>query len=114
MIRRPPRSTLFPYTTLFRSLETGYLSDPEKVTASEIAKKAGADFVKTSTGLGPSGATEADVRLLRQTVGPEMGVKAAGGIRTLSDALRMLEAGASRLGSSAAVPILDEAARLVE
>ena len=95
-------------------LETGYLSDPEKVTASEIAKKAGADFVKTSTGLGPSGATEADVRLLRQTVGPEMGVKAAGGIRTLSDALRMLEAGASRLGSSASVAIVDEAARLVE
>ena len=86
-------------------LETGFLSDPEK---------AGADFVKTSTGFGPSGATEADVRLLRQTVGPEMGVKAAGGIRTLSDALRMLEAGASRLGSSASVAIVEEAARLVE
>jgi deoxyribose-phosphate aldolase len=93
-------------------LENAYLSDPQKVAACEIAKRAGADFVKTSTGFGPHGATEADVRLMRQTVGPRMGVKAAGGIRTLSDALRMLRAGATRLGSSASLSILAEAARL--
>ncbi len=94
-------------------LENAYLSDEEKVAACQIAKKAGADFVKTSTGFGPSGATETDVRLMRQTVGPTIGVKAAGGIRTLGDALRMLQAGASRLGASASVAILAEAARLV-
>jgi deoxyribose-phosphate aldolase len=93
-------------------LENAYLSDEEKVVACKIAKEAGADYVKTSTGFGPSGATEADVRLMRQTVGPEMGLKAAGGIRTLSDALRLLEAGASRLGASASVAILAEAAAL--
>ena len=82
-------------------LENAYLTDAEKVAACEIAKRTGADFVKTSTGFGPHGATEADVRLMRQAVGPAMGVKAAGGIRTLSDALRMLQAGATRLGTSA-------------
>lgn len=91
-------------------LENAYLSDKEKVAACRIGKKAGADFVKTSTGFGPSGATESDVRLMRETVGLEMGVKAAGGIRTLSDALRMLQAGANRLGASASVAILAEAA----
>ncbi len=94
-------------------LENAFLTDAQKVAACKIAQKAGADFVKTSTGFGPSGATEADVRLMRQTVGPEMGVKAAAGIRTLADALRMLEAGASRLGLSASVAILAEAARRV-
>ena len=93
-------------------LENAYLTDAEKVAACEIAKRAGADFVKTSTGFGPHGATEADVRLMRQAVGPAMGVKAAGGIRTLSDALRMLQAGATRLGASASVSILAEAAGL--
>jgi deoxyribose-phosphate aldolase len=93
-------------------LENAYLTDEEKVMACKIAREAGADYVKTSTGFGPSGATEADVRLMRQSVGPEMGVKAAGGIRTLSDALRLLEAGASRLGASASVAILAEAAAL--
>ncbi len=93
-------------------LENAYLSDEQKVTACEIAKRAGADFVKTSTGFGPHGATEADVRLMRRTVGPTMGVKAAGGIRTLSDALRMLQAGATRLGASATLSILAEAASL--
>jgi len=93
-------------------LENGYLSDPQKVAACEIVKRAGADFVKTATGFGPRGATEADVRLMRQTVGPGMGVKAAGGIRTLSDALRMLQAGATRLGTSASLSILEEATKL--
>ncbi len=93
-------------------LENAYLSDEEKVAACQIAKKAGADYVKTSTGFGPSGATDADVRLMRRTVGPTMGVKAAGGIRTLSDAWRLLKAGASRLGASASVVILAEAADL--
>ena len=92
-------------------LENAYLSDEQKVTACQIAKQAGADYVKTSTGLGPSGATEADVRLMRGTVGTSMGVKAAGGIRTLADALKMVEAGADRLGTSASVAILAEAAR---
>lgn len=91
-------------------LENAYLSDEEKVAACHIVKATGADFVKTSTGFGPSGAREEDVRLMRQTVGPQMGVKAAGGIRTLDDALRMVRAGASRLGTSASVAILQEAA----
>lgn len=93
-------------------LENAYLSDPEKVAACQTAERAGADFVKTSTGFGPSGATEADVRLMRATVGPKMGVKAAGGIRTLANALNMLKAGANRLGTSAGVSILREAVRL--
>ncbi len=94
-------------------LENAYLTEREKAAACQIAKRAGADFVKTSTGFGPSGATEADVRLMRQTVGPELGVKAAGGIRTLADALRMLQAGATRLGTSQSLAILAEAAALM-
>jgi len=94
-------------------LENAYLTDEEKVAACRVAELAGADFVKTSTGFGPSGATQADVRLMRQTVSPAVGVKAAGGIRTLTDALRMLEAGANRLGTSAGVAILQEAAGLL-
>lgn len=93
-------------------LENAYLSDEQKVAGCEIAQRAGADFVKTSTGFGPHGATEADVQLMRRTVGPMMGVKAAGGIRTLADALRMLQAGATRLGTSASLSILAEAASL--
>ena len=93
-------------------LENAYLTEEEKLAACRIAEKVGADFVKTSTGFGPSGATEADVRLMRQTVGPTVGVKAAGGIRTLADTLRMLEAGANRLGTSASVAIWQEAASL--
>ncbi len=95
-------------------LENCYLSDEEKVAACRIVKDAGADFVKTSTGFGPSGARVEDVRLMRQTVGPAMGLKAAGGIRTLSDALAMLQAGATRLGTSASVGIMQEALRAVE
>jgi deoxyribose-phosphate aldolase len=93
-------------------LETTLLSDEEKVAACRIAVRAGADFVKTSTGFGAVGATAHDVRLMREAVGPEVGVKAAGGIRTLADTLTLLEAGASRLGTSATVPILEEAVRL--
>ena len=94
-------------------LENGYLTDQQKVNACDIVKRSGADFVKTSTGFGPSGATESDVRLMRHTVGPVMGVKAAGGIRTLNDALRMLQAGATRLGTSASLAILAEASALI-
>lgn len=90
-------------------LENAYLSDEEKVVACQIAQRSGADYVKTSTGFGPSGAKAEDVRLMRQTVGPTMGVKAAGGIRNLLDAVRMLEAGATRLGTSASIAILEEA-----
>jgi deoxyribose-phosphate aldolase len=92
-------------------LENGYLSDTEKITACRIAQRAGADFVKTSTGFNSMGATEGDVRLMRAAVGPNMGVKAAGGIRTLAAALGMLRAGANRLGTSAGVSILREATR---
>lgn len=95
-------------------IENAFLSDKEKVAASKIVKKAGSDYVKTSTGFGPSGATVADVRLMREAVGPTMGVKAAGGIRTLADVLRLLEAGATRIGASSSVAILAEAARVVQ
>jgi deoxyribose-phosphate aldolase len=87
-------------------LETGYLSDEQIVRASRIAVAAGADFVKTSTGFGPRGASIEDVRAMRSTVGPDIGVKAAGGIRDLDAALAMLEAGANRIGSSAGIEIL--------
>ena len=89
-------------------LECCYLTDEEKVLGCNLAKDAGFDFVKTSTGFGTGGATVHDVRLMRETVGPDMGVKAAGGIRTLADALAMIDAGANRLGCSAGVDILGE------
>lgn len=95
-------------------LENAYLSDDEKLAACHIVKAAGAEFVKTSTGFAPTGAKEEDVRLMRQAVGSTMGVKAAGGIRTLDDALRMLQAGATRLGTSASVSILAEAVRSLQ
>ena len=88
-------------------IETCLLTDEEKVRVCQIAKEAGADFVKTSTGFSTGGATVRDVELMRRTVGPEMGVKAPGGIRTLEDALAMIEAGASRLGASAGVKIIE-------
>ena len=81
-------------------LETCLLTDEQKVLACRAAVAAGADFVKTSTGFSTAGATVADVRLLRETVGPDVGVKASGGIRTREDALAMLEAGATRIGAS--------------
>jgi deoxyribose-phosphate aldolase len=92
-------------------LETAYLTDEQKVTACRLAEESGADYVKTSSGFGPGGATVDDVRLMRSAVGPKVGVKAAGGIRTLDDALALLRAGASRLGTSASVAILSEAAQ---
>lgn len=87
-------------------LETALLTDEEKVIASALAKKAKADFVKTSTGFGPGGATVYDVALMRETVGPEMGVKASGGVRTSDDAEDMIAAGATRIGASAGIEIV--------
>ncbi|HEY3310083.1 MAG TPA: deoxyribose-phosphate aldolase [Anaerolineales bacterium] len=89
-------------------LEMCYLDQREKIIGCLLAKQAGADFVKTSTGFGAGGATVEDVSLMRRVVGNEMGVKAAGGIRTWPDALRMITAGANRLGASAGVLILKE------
>lgn len=90
-------------------LETCLLTDAEKVRACLAAKRAGADFVKSSTGFSAGGATEADVALMRRTVGPKMGVKASGGVRSLDDLLRMVAAGANRIGTSSGVKILEEA-----
>lgn len=89
-------------------IETCLLSDEEKRRACKLSVAGGADFVKTSTGFSTGGATTADITLMRETVGPEMGVKASGGIRTLEAAEAMIEAGATRLGVSAAVSILEE------
>jgi deoxyribose-phosphate aldolase len=89
-------------------IEAVLLSMEEKVVACQLAKAAGADFVKTSTGFAGGGATVEDVRLMRQTVGAQMGVKAAGGIRSYADALAMVEAGASRIGASAGVQIVKQ------
>ena len=87
-------------------LECCYLSDGEKVTAAKLAEEAGADFVKTSTGVGPSGATVEDVRLLRSVLSPKVKVKAAGGIKSREQALAMVEAGAERVGTSHGVEIV--------
>ena len=87
-------------------LETALLTDEEKVIASRLAKEAKADFVKTSTGFSSAGATVSDVALMRETVGPEMGVKAAGGIHTQTDMEEMIAAGATRIGASAGVAIM--------
>lgn len=87
-------------------IEAAFLTDDEKVKICEIARDTGADFVKTSTGFGPGGATAHDVRLMRAVVGGEMGVKAAGGIRDLTTAREMIEAGATRIGASASVKIV--------
>lgn len=86
-------------------IETCLLTDDEKVKACELAKAAGADFVKTSTGFSKGGATASDIKLMRQTVGDKMGVKAAGGVRTYEDAKAMVEAGATRIGASASISI---------
>jgi len=90
-------------------IETAYLTRDEKIVACKLVKEAGADFVKTSTGLFGKGATVEDVELMRRTVGKDFGVKAAGGIRTYADALAMIEAGANRIGTSTAVQIIKEA-----
>jgi len=87
-------------------LETALLTRDEKVMGSSLAKAAGADFVKTSTGFASGGATVEDVKLMRETVGPDIGVKASGGIRTQEDARAMVEAGATRIGASASVKIV--------
>lgn len=90
-------------------LEMCFLDQREKIIGCLLCQRAGADFVKTSTGFGPGGATLEDVSLMRRLVGAGMGVKAAGGIRTLQDALQMISAGANRLGASAGISILKEA-----
>jgi deoxyribose-phosphate aldolase len=87
-------------------LETGGLSENEKIIGCALSKAAGAHFVKTSTGFGPGGATVADVRLMKSVVGPEIEVKASGGVRTADDAKAMIEAGATRIGASASVAIV--------
>jgi deoxyribose-phosphate aldolase len=90
-------------------LETALLDDSQKVVACTLARLAGADFVKTSTGFGPGGATAQDVALMRLTVGPRIGIKAAGGIRSLEDLKTMVAAGATRIGASASVKIIEAA-----
>ena len=94
-------------------IEACLLTDEEKARACELSVKAGADFVKTSTGFSKWGAKEEDVALMRKTVGPNVGVKAAGGIRTYEDAVKMVKAGANRLGCSAGIAIVqgEEAAK---
>ena len=89
-------------------IETCLLTDDEKVKACQAAMRAKADFVKTSTGFSKAGATAADVKLMRETVGPEMGVKAAGGIHNRAEAMAMIEAGASRIGASSGIAIVTE------
>jgi deoxyribose-phosphate aldolase len=89
-------------------IETCYLSNDEKVIACKLAKEAGADFVKTSTGFGTGGATQEDIELMRKTVGLEMGVKASGGISDIKKAEALIEAGATRLGTSASIKIVEE------
>jgi deoxyribose-phosphate aldolase len=91
-------------------LETALLDDNQKAIACSLAQMAGADFVKTSTGFGPAGAKVEDVALMRRAVGPEIGVKAAGGIRTLEDLKQMVAAGATRIGASASVKIVETTA----
>ncbi|MFN0105644.1 MAG: deoxyribose-phosphate aldolase [Bryobacteraceae bacterium] len=91
-------------------LETALLNDAEKVAACKRSVLAGADFVKTSTGFSKGGATAKDIALMRRTVGPGIGVKASGGIRSLADARTMIDAGASRIGASASVRIVRESA----
>ncbi|MGB9620609.1 MAG: deoxyribose-phosphate aldolase, partial [Armatimonadota bacterium] len=88
-------------------IECYYLTDEEKRIACEIIRDAGGDFVKTSTGTAPGGATVEDIRLIRNVVGPDVGVKAAGGIRTTEQAMEMLDAGASRIGTSNAAAVVE-------
>ena len=88
-------------------IETALLTDEEKIKVCELAKESGADFVKTSTGFSTGGATVADVKLMRETVGPDMGVKASGGIHNEAEAKAMIDAGATRIGTSAGVAIME-------
>lgn len=89
-------------------IETCLLTDDEKVVACRLSQEAGADFVKTSTGFAGGGATADDIRLMRRTVGPRLGVKASGGIRTRGDAFKMIEAGASRIGASSGIALISK------
>lgn len=86
-------------------IETCYLTDEEKKIACELSVKAGADYVKTSTGFGTGGSTPEDIKLMRDVVGPNIGVKASGGVRCTEDAIKVIEAGASRIGASASISI---------
>ncbi|MCC3869538.1 deoxyribose-phosphate aldolase [Terrisporobacter mayombei] len=86
-------------------IETCYLTDDEKKIACELSVKAGADYVKTSTGFGTGGSTPEDIKLMRDVVGPNIGVKASGGVRTTEDAIKVIDAGASRIGASASISI---------
>jgi deoxyribose-phosphate aldolase len=95
-------------------IETCFLTRREKIIACLVSQAAGADFVKTSTGFGTQGATVEDVELMRRVIGPQMGIKAAGGIRSYADAVAMIKAGATRLGASAGVKILQEAQAAVD
>jgi len=99
---------LKPNTIVKVIIETGFLTDREKSVACRLVKEAKADYVKTSTGLFGGEATVVDIKLMRRAVGKEMGVKAAGGIRTLKDAYAMIEAGANRIGTSTAIKIIEE------
>ncbi len=101
-VKRACRST----TVLKVILETSLLEENEKILACEISKKVGVDFVKTSTGFGGGGATVGDIELMRRVVGPEMGVKASGGIRDFKTAVAMIKAGATRIGAGAGVAIV--------
>ena len=101
-VRRATRAT----TVLKVIIETSMLNQEEKVIACEISKKAGADFVKTSTGFGGGGATAEDIALMRSVVGPDMGVKASGGVRSWDKAVEMIGAGANRLGVASSVQVM--------
>ena len=94
--------------TLKVIIETALLTDEQKVLACELSRQAGADFVKTSTGFAGGGATAEDIALMRKTVGPDIGVKASGGVRTTEDAFKMIAAGASRIGASASIKIIGQ------
>ncbi|MGB9749678.1 MAG: deoxyribose-phosphate aldolase [Caldisericia bacterium] len=89
-------------------IETSILNQDEKIKASEIVKKSGADFVKTSTGFSQGGATKEDILLIRKTVGENFGIKASGGIKTYKQAIELIDAGATRIGSSSSVKIMEE------
>lgn len=93
-------------------IETALLTEEEKITACEIVKDAGADFIKTSTGFGHSGATVDDIVIIRKTVGPQMGIKASGGIKNIKTTFDMVKAGATRIGTSSGVKIMEELFKL--
>ena len=95
-------------------IETWYFSDEEKVECCKAAKAAGATFVKTSTGFGTGGATASDIKLMRETVGAEMGVKASGGVRSFDDVKLMVENGATRIGASSGIQIMKDASNVGE